>query len=105
MEPVHEGGEALVSLAQPPPALEHGKIDAGIEIEQEPPELCLPGGGIEVAQGFFSPEAGPYIGYGGWRPQVSCRQARFQRGCLSICSYHTYSIAPAKANGQGRNGE
>ncbi len=42
MGAVHEGGEALVDFAGPFAALEHGEIDPGVEIEQQPLEFRLP---------------------------------------------------------------
>ena len=39
---VHEGREALVDFAGPFAALEHGKIDPGVDIEQQPLELRPP---------------------------------------------------------------
>ena len=34
VEAVHDGGEALVKLARPLAAQEHGEVDARIEVEQ-----------------------------------------------------------------------
>ena len=51
VEAVHEGGEALVEFARPRAGLEHGGIDARVEIEQEALELRLPILGEVLAQG------------------------------------------------------
>ena len=50
VEAVHEGREALVGLARRAPGLEHAEVEARIEVEQQPLELRLPAGRIEVAQ-------------------------------------------------------
>ena len=54
MEPVHEGGEALIALAGPAPEMEDGAVDAGVDVQQTAADLRLPllllGIGIELAQ-------------------------------------------------------
>ena len=52
VEAVHEGGKALIGLAQAGEAAEQAGIDAGVEAEQQLLDFGLPIGRKKVAQGF-----------------------------------------------------
>jgi len=42
VEPIHNGGEALVKFARPLPGPENGKIDPGVEVEQQQFDSAAP---------------------------------------------------------------